>query len=438
MKNFIVKLISKLRLIIVVLVSISLVGLVVLQISLLKVALKNQQEKFNENVNELLLDLHHNIEDDEEFSRQLIDILRRFENQQQIDASRLESATSELNRRIDSLLQARNLNLEKAFVIFDTKNVLTPLQSFDKGKLGLEDFQKRSIKAGWRIKNALGEDRYRIGLYFLNENLFLLKQVSVYLIISLLFIFILVISFAMTMFALSRMMKYDEMKNGFINNLTHELKTPVFSSSLILNVFEKKLNGKGDAVKFHKYIGLLERENDKLKQSINKVLDIAVLENDKLKMDFKTSDIHQIIRHSAETQRFLAETKNGEILFNLKASDYHAMADPIHLENVISNLLDNAVKYTKDKPEILISSKNVNSKIQIDIEDNGIGLKAGDRLDVFNKFYRVSTGNHHEVKGYGLGLSYVKMIVESHSGEIKVESKPGKGSKFTITLPQNR
>lgn len=179
------------------------------------------------------------------------------------------------------------------------------------------------------------------------------------------------------------------------------------------------------------YATIIDKENNRLRNQVERVLQLASLENDALQLNKSSVSMHRIINEA--TQQFSA---HPDIRFKLRldATNDKVLGDTLHLSNVIYNLLDNAIKYSPEKTEISVSTTNSENKIAVQISDQGVGMSSEEIKHVFDKFYRVATGNRHDVKGFGIGLSYVKLIIEEHSGEIKVKSAPGKGSVFTITL----
>ena len=223
----------------------------------------------------------------------------------------------------------------------------------------------------------------------------------------------------------------------FVNNMTHEFKTPISTISLACEALDQPAV-RDDEGRRAKYRDMIDSECRRMQGQIRKILETAALEKGELKLNISRTDVHAAIRQSADAFRLAAESRGGAISTRLEATDPVIEADPVHFQNALRNLIDNAVLYTRRPPEVLISTMAVDDRLRITVSDNGIGLSPEQRKRVFDKYYRVPTGNVHDVKGFGLGLSYVKLIVKAHGGSIGVRSEEGKGSTFEIELPSRR
>jgi len=255
---------------------------------------------------------------------------------------------------------------------------------------------------------------------------------------SLIFIAILMITFAFTLFLVTRQRKITEMKNDFVNNMTHEFKTPISTISLAAQMLNDQSLDKSPQLLKH-YSGVINDETKRLRFQVEKVLQMSMFERQSNTMKLKEMDIDELIYGVVNTFKLKVENIGGAIDASFETEDPFAMADEMHFTNVIFNLMDNAVKYKRaDVPlHLEVHTWNEPGKLMISIADNGIGIKKDDLKKIFDKFYRVHTGNRHDVKGFGLGLAYVKQVISNHKGTIKAESELGSGTKFIITLPQN-
>ncbi|MFZ4542770.1 MAG: sensor histidine kinase, partial [Saprospiraceae bacterium] len=231
-----------------------------------------------------------------------------------------------------------------------------------------------------------------------------------------------------------RQKKFDQVKNDFINNMTHEFKTPLATISLAADsIGSPTILNNPDKVK--RFIEIIKQENKRMNGQVEKVLQMAILDKDTFKLKINELDINEIIEHAMLNFALQVESRDGSIRTELKAERHIIEGDFTHVSNIIHNLLDNANKYSPDKPEITIKTRNISDGIEITVEDKGLGLSPASRKLIFDKFYRVPTGNVHDVKGFGLGLSYVKNMLTAHKGNIEVKSELGKGSSFIVFLP---
>jgi two-component system phosphate regulon sensor histidine kinase PhoR len=277
-------------------------------------------------------------------------------------------------------------------------------------------------------------DVYLLGVEFPYQDRYILYGMTFLIALSVLFLLILSFSFYMVIKLMFRQKRLSEIKSDFINNMTHEFKTPIATISLSSEMLLKP-----DVNKFpyktKRYASVIFDENARLQKQVDQVLQLSVLEKGSFKLKRKEIDIHRIIRKMAEHVSVKVQKKGGHITTRLDAHTHNIIADKTHISNIISNLIDNAIKYSSEAPEINIYTRMEGKNLLIVISDNGIGISTENQKHVFKKLYRVPTGNIHDVKGFGLGLFYVKTMVEAHGGTIKVKSELHKGTTFTIALP---
>jgi two-component system phosphate regulon sensor histidine kinase PhoR len=252
----------------------------------------------------------------------------------------------------------------------------------------------------------------------------------IYLVVMIL---VVLLFFAFSVSIILRQNRLAEVKTDFINNMTHELKTPISTISLSAEMLLRTTTE--DLEKTHKYAGIIYKENKRLEHQVERVLNVAKLDKDHVVLNKQKFDVNELLTEVKENFELHHLEKGGNIEVRLDASIHTIQADSVHLTNVIYNLLDNAIKYCEGTPEIQIATRNERNGIWVEITDNGIGIKKENISLIFDKFYRVPTGNLHNVKGFGLGLYYVKLIVEAHGGKVVVKSTLGKGTSFSLFLP---
>ena len=257
-----------------------------------------------------------------------------------------------------------------------------------------------------------------------------------FMIPSIVFTCVLLITFIFTIAIIFRQKRYSEMKNDFVNNMTHELKTPIASISLAAQMLNDDSVHKSESMMKH-LGGVIADESKRLRFLVEKVLQMSMFDKKDAVFKKKEMDLNELLENIANSFTLRVEHTGGKIMMDIGAVDSAIYVDEVHFSNMIHNLMDNAVKYRNpDKPlELMLKTWNDEKHLYFSIQDNGMGIKKENLKKIFDKFYRVHTGNKHDVKGFGLGLAYVKKVVDLHQGEIKAESELGKGTKFTVSLP---
>jgi two-component system phosphate regulon sensor histidine kinase PhoR len=309
---------------------------------------------------------------------------------------------------------------------------------------------KERFVSGDKNYNSNQQNEYRIVLfpndenpkpnwlyvYFPKQNTFLLKETGILVIPTFVLTALLIGIFVFTILIILKQKKLSNIKNDFINNMTHELKTPISTISLASQMLRD--NTVNNTPKTIEHIsGIIYQESKRLTTQVEKVLQMAVFNEGKLKLKFKEVNMNALIKSVVLNFELRVKSKNGQLATELNANPAVIKGDEVHITNVLFNLLDNAVKYSKDEPKITISTEHIDEYLVISVKDQGIGIQNEHVGQIFERFYRVPTGNVHDVKGFGLGLSYVKIITEAHHGKIKVESALNKGTKFMIYFPVN-
>lgn len=276
-------------------------------------------------------------------------------------------------------------------------------------------------------------DSYLLEVNFNDFNKQIYKSMAFMLTTSMFFTFFIILIFILAINTIMKQKKMSEIRADFINNMTHEFKTPIATISLAVDTLSNK-KIRNDDEKFSNFTQKIKQENKRMNNLIENVLKMALVEKKDFKLNKETIDIHDIIISAIDGVLIQVEKKGGKITADLQAENTIINIDILHFTNVMYNLLDNANKYSENEPEITVFTKNTESGIEIKVSDKGIGMSKDEKSRIFDKFYRVTKGNIHNVKGFGLGLSYVKQIVEAHGGQITVDSDKGKGSIFKIII----
>jgi len=415
----------------IIITSIALLGVILTQLFWVNSAFRLKNEQFEQNVSLGL--------------KRVVNQLMVLQNDSSLATKFLsESFHGSLHRRfiysvkpslVDSMItqELKNLEVRKHYHygIYNLNNGEFVMGNYD-------GFQEEVKQSNFRVPISciFQEDHFVLAVYFPAQKGFLINEMFVYLILSAVFLLIIIGSFWFVIFSLFRQKKLSEMKNDFVNNMTHELKTPIstisVASEMLMN--EHILQNHEKALK---YARVIYDENQRLKKQVENVLQVAILDRGKFNLKYEEFNIHELITGVTGIFQIMMSQRNGTLRYRLNAAESVIVADKSHIINVINNLLDNAEKYSPITPEITISTHSNRRGICISIEDKGIGMAEEHQKDIFKKFHRISTGNIHDVKGFGLGLYYVKSIVEAHHGTIKVASEQGKGTKFTVCLPYN-
>lgn len=284
------------------------------------------------------------------------------------------------------------------------------------------------------FQDFYGSSKYQLYVSFPEKDKFIFSDLMPFVLMSLLFTFVILAAYMSAISQLIRMRQISEIKNDFINNMTHEFKTPIATINLALDAIKNPATIK-DEEKVTRYVQMIRDENKRMHAQIENILRMSKLEKRELDIQKEKVELDDIVEVAAEHIRLIVEDRQGEIRLHLGAVRNTVLVNPVHFTNVLINMLDNAVKYSPEAPQIDIYTENVKDNILIKIKDKGAGMSKAAQKRIFEKFYREHTGDLHNVKGHGLGLAYVKQIVDDHNGEIYVESEKGKGSTFTIKLP---
>ncbi len=337
-------------------------------------------------------------------------------------------SNSELKKTIKEELAKNNIHLDFKYGVYGEDGLATKLKS------GYYTINTTEAYKYPLFYDDEGNANYNLFVTFPNKSELILSGISTILLLSIFFILIIVIAFSSSLYQLIRQKKISEIKTDFINNMTHEFKTPIATINLALDsIINPKILG--DDEKVLRYIQMIRDENKRMHSQVENVLRISRLEKNQIDLSKETIDLHDIIEDAISHISLLLDDRKGKIHLHFKAVVSELPGNQFHLTNVIVNMLENAIKYSVNPPVIDVYTESTNKFFILKIKDSGIGMSKAVQKQVFNKFYREQKGNIHDVKGHGLGLAYVKEIVEKHHGTVFVESEKGEGSIFTVKLP---
>lgn len=334
-----------------------------------------------------------------------------------------------INDVLTEELQNRNIPIPFEFGILKDSIFISKNETVtDSVKLSHTEFQVNLYP------NDIFQKNIRLALWFPGRESYIYRSLNWLLIASFLFSLIILATFGLSVFYILRQKKVSEMKSDFINNMTHEFKTPIATISVatdsILN--EKVVT---DPEKIRYFAGMIKKENNRMNRQVEDILTISRLDQKDFEFRWEIVDVHELIKDAVNGIWIQCEKREGKIQLELNVENSEIITDKIHGTNVFYNLLDNAIKYSVNPPDIKITTTKNNRGVLVAVEDKGIGMTKGVQSKIFERFYRQTTGNIHNVKGFGLGLNYVKAVLEANRGNITVQSEPGKGSRFEVFLP---
>ncbi|WP_372754399.1 sensor histidine kinase [Labilibaculum sp.] len=375
-------------------------------------------EQFNHRVG---LALHESVD---EFAKdqQTCEKMRAFMNKEKYDANDSERLKLEVGR-LDSIIKQQ----------FEDYQIQSP---YTIEVLSTADEQPKSKCFYYSLRKALSHDKAVLNVYFQKREQNLMDSMGSMFICSIILIFILCAFFGITILSLINDKKILGRTTDLINNIAHEFKTPMATISLASGMLKRNaVHSKPDQIEH--YSNMILSENNRLKGQVDQLLKLACIERGELKLNSDQFHMHELLNVCVDRISVQLAERKGHIELNLLAKDDSVCGDKDLLQNVLLNIFDNAVKYSESNPEVKVETKNVNGNLFIAISDKGIGMSKEEQMHAFDRYYRARTGDQHEVKGFGIGLSYSKMIIDSHKGSIKVLSKRNYGSTFTIILPSN-
>jgi two-component system phosphate regulon sensor histidine kinase PhoR len=414
---------------IVVLISLSVLGIMFIQTSWIRNAISLKREQFQREL-DLSLGQAKELIQDRFLLRQGLYYFPNAASKQfslEIGFTSQVFTKDEIYDILNAALKRNKINQKFEYCIVNIFKY--PIQESD-------GFSEQEINTAYRIRLTPDNSNLQETLYlFIKEDKnSIFREMGWMIAASIIFTIIIILAFALTVRTLFNQKKLSEIKSDFINNMTHELKTPLATISLAVDALtnEKVIY---DPAKIKYYSAMIKEENSRMNKQVEKILQDARIERQEIKLNLQEIDADEVIRKTADNLALQIQQKNGTFTLKLNAEKHVVMADEVHFPNLIFNLVDNAIKYSKDNLHIDIETALAGNMLAIKIKDNGIGMSKETQGRIFEKFYRAHTGNLHNVKGFGLGLSYAKAIAEAHGGKIKVDSTLGKGSTFTVTIP---
>ena len=302
-----------------------------------------------------------------------------------------------------------------------------------------EGMEKKLSQSPYKYRfhpdGMMSPNEYFILLQFPLSSLLLKENSTIYFVISLILVVLIFILFSLSLRAFFRKEKLDVMKNDFINNMTHEIKTPIATISLACEMLQDPNIGNDPATN-STYIGIIGDENRRMRMLVETILQSSKMSSKNFQLNLKEIELNTLIESVVSNFKLQISNRGGQLTCNLEAQPSTIIGDELHITNMIYNLIDNAIKYSPSQLDITVSTHNEDSNIVLVVKDHGLGISKEDQKHIFERFYRVSTGNVHDVKGFGIGLSYVQQVVTLHKGTIAVDSTPGEGTAFSITLPR--
>lgn len=294
--------------------------------------------------------------------------------------------------------------------------------------------EQSPYRYSFRPIGVVSANQYYIILAFPTYSLPFQISNDIFMYTSMFLILVIAVMFIISIRTVANQRKLDQMKNEFINNMTHEIKTPIATIGLACEMLSDDSISQ-DTASRNNFIGIVADENQRMRVLVETILQSAKMSNRNFNIKMEELDINPVIKKVIQSFRLTMANRGGSIETHLDASPSIVLADELHITNLIYNLIDNGIKYSVGAPHIVVSTAREGNRFQLRVQDHGIGIPKDDQKHIFEKFYRVSTGNVHNVKGFGIGLNYVASVVKLHHGHITLDSEPGKGSTFTVSLP---
>lgn len=414
---------------VIVLAALSIVGLTVTQIYWVRKAFDIRENQFNRDVNAALSQVASKIFEINQTPSPANNPVNQLSTNYFVVTINGPVNATLLEFLLNSELEKRNITAEFEYGIYDC------IEKCMVGGNSIAPKHKQLVASTseWPVWQPRDFDGYYFGVQFPRVEANLISQMGIWGFSSAVMLLV-IFFFVYTLLVILKQRRLSEIQKDFINNMTHEFKTPISTIAIstevlkdpkIVHAPERLLN----------YTTIIQNENNRLKQQVERVLQMARLDREEIALKKEHLDVHELIQEAVKNISLSLNSKQGQIDLHLDAHPSTAYVDKLHVTNVFFNLLDNAIKYCTRDPHIVIQTRNKTNFLEIAISDNGIGISAENQKKVFHKFFRVPTGNVHDVKGFGIGLNYVKLVAETHKGKISLTSEPGKGSTFILLIP---
>ena len=412
------------RLILTILAVASMVGLLVIQVNWLMESIKMQEAIFTKGVNMALQQTAMNMANDEELNTAIQNSIEKDSliNSQEVFT---QNIISKLDSTVQKELEFYHINLDFHFLLINGEDTLSvkPTSKVKNGELFHQSFSSPDPNAS-----------IDLAIHFPGRSSFIVRRIGIMFVTSVILILATIVAVLLILAYYRKEQNFAKQVKDMIGNLTHEFITPISSISLAGNMILNRSLKSGDQTTVN-LVTAIKEENKKLQGQVDRLLQLAAVENSGFDYNKQPMDIHLIIDDALQAMSFQLKQNEAEVKRNYKATSSVVLADALHMNDVFINLLSNSIKYSVEKPLIHIGTRNINEKIEITVTDNGIGIPNKEFKRIFEKYYRISTGDIHTTKGFGIGLYYVKTVIKAHQGAIKVQSEYQKGSTFLITLP---
>jgi len=415
--------------------SIVVIGLLAIQIYWVKNALDLKDREFNNNVQMALMKVVNQVTNFGGDTTQIAEPIKQLPDNLYVVTITEKITPTILETLLKRQFEMHHLDMDFEYGIFDcnTNNVVYGnYVNFDEIKAAFQQttFPKKQMNAAFP---RLNKDEYYFLVRFPTKKNYMFQSMGFWTFSTVVLILV-ILFFTYAVFVILKQRRLSEVQTDFINNMTHEFKTPLSTISISTDVLLQP-NIVNNPERLMSYATIIQDEANRLKNQVERVLQVAKLNKEKIKLNAEPYDIHLLIKDAVEKLKLIIYNNSGKVNLELNATNSIVLLDKLHMQNIIYNLLDNEIKYCSENPVITISTNNNKKGIEIVVADNGIGIPSEAQEFILDKFYRVPTGNLHDVKGFGLGLNYVKMMTEAHKGTIKLKSEVSKGTTIFITLP---